>query len=360
MIMTAKLLELYEEDPAKLLEYYEEEGFNITPPIKFRGLSDYLKADIDTVLISTNLDDKDVYPHSDSAKTKPEDRRFRLSKQALDKLAFAASVKWHEQFGSKRLDDTKNRDYVAFKSYAGVRKANDSWVAVSAYYDLDLISIREGMEEQFRAKGVKYKKQGAELEEYVKFCVTRDMRKKYLHRSTLCESGASTRVLRKLLGIKGSYTFKELQRPFVCPSVIEKVDYEDPNVKIMIAQERIGAQSKIYGLPSPVERPEAKDVISEDIKANGDDDIPLEDISTEPDEIDVEPEVEDDFDNWDRASREEYLIKLCKAKKYALTGLIKRMKGINTLSDVPDVQLSAMKDKFSQMPDVPDDDDIPY
>jgi hypothetical protein len=275
-------------------------------------------------------------------------------------------VIWHQQGGSVRVDDRKDRDYVAFEAFGAIRKADGQLVPVKAFYDLDFIIIEEDLEVQYRAKASKgkYKKTGQELEDYVEFCVGRDMRSKRRHRATLCESGARNRVIRSLLGIKKVYTGAELQKPFVCVRITYQPDYDDPEVKRLITMASLGSTATVYGLPAPQQQLPAPEAYQTVADQDGDTEDG-ETIDMEPNGVSEEEppreddDLPDDFDNWDRASREKLVKKLAKEKAYDLKGLLSRMPKIKTLADFSDIQLLNLKDKLVGLPD-PKEDDIPF
>lgn len=365
-------------NPAKLLEKYQEEGYNIlTPSITLEGLSPHHHPTIETLTLSAILDNGDVYPHKNDGDAKPAAKQFRIAKQGLDKLAVLAGIIWHQQGGSVRIDDRKDRNYVAFEAFGAIRKADGQLVPVKAFYDLDFIVIKEDLEVNYRSKGSKgqYKKNGQELEDYVTFCVDRDMRSKMRHRATLCESGAKNRVIRSLLGIKKVYTGAELQKPFVCVRITYQPDYDDPEVKRLITMASLGSMASIYGMPAgPPQHqithninPGEQDITGDAETADDDDTQDGETVDTEGNGVtEEEPtqgedDLPDDFENWDRTSREKLVRKMAKDKGYNLEGnkksLLTRMK--KELSELSDAQLVNLKDKLVAI-QVPEDDDIPF
>lgn len=75
-------------------------------------------------------------------------------------------------------------------------------------------------------------------------------REKYIERSILvnmtllrktasekAQTGAILRVIRALLGIKGTYSKAELEKPFVVPTVTFAPDYTDPKVRSAMLQQ---------------------------------------------------------------------------------------------------------------------------
>jgi len=353
------MTDLKPTDPAELLASYKEQGYNIlTPSISLEGLSPHHRATIETVDLSPDPDYGDVYPegHKD---------QFIITKQGLDKLSVLAGVIWHETAGSRRIDDGKKRDYIAFEAFGAISKADGQLVPVKAFYDMDLKVWEEDLNYTYREKASKgqYKKTGTDLEEYVTYCVGRDMRSIRKHMATRCESGARNRVIRAILGLKKKYSKVELQKPFVCVRVTYQPDYEDPEVKRLLTLKALGAQVSLFGsnqeqLPAPgsvpmtngdiVEADEVEDEETPNTGQNGVDDEPVDDI---PD---------NEFALWDRGSQLTFLEKVSKRKGYDLAGLYARLKTKTGLDSVSDVNILAIYDKLNTMPDVPIDDDIPF
>lgn len=68
-------------------------------------------------------------------------------------------------------------------------------------------------------------------------------------------TGAKLRVIRALLGIKGTYTKAELSRKFVIPTVIFSPDYSDPLVRQTMLAQAMGSVNNMFGMPAlPVKR----------------------------------------------------------------------------------------------------------
>lgn len=356
--MTRKIVVV---NPETLLKEYKERGYNIlTDSINLGALAHNFKATVEIRSLSPNPNEGDVYDYGSG--------KFIITKQGLDKLAVLASVKFHIPYGSTRTDNEKNNDYVSFSSIGAIMKANGQHVASKQHYDIDLKAWEEDSRYKTRDKGKKYKKTGQDLEDYIEYTVGKEMRSLRKHKSTRCESGARNRVIRSLLGTKKHYTQKELNQPFVCISITYILDDNDPEIKKLLTLNAIGAQGAIFGEKKTLpyypedrqpEAPDAKYQEAEPVGPVDPEDMPEETngVDTEPEDDDItEPGLDEDFDNWDRGSREKFLEKLALTKSYDLPDLIDRMKGVTTIHDLTDIQISSMKDKFSKMPD----DDIPY
>ena len=88
-------------------------------------------------------------------------------------------------------------------------------------------------------------------------------REKYVERSVLvnmtllrktasekAQTGAILRVIRALLGIKGTYLIEELQKPFAVPTVTFSPDYSDANVRQAMLQQGMSSMGNMFGTAS--------------------------------------------------------------------------------------------------------------
>lgn len=71
------------------------------------------------------------------------------------------------------------------------------------------------------------------------------------HGPAQAESKARNRAIRAALGIRGSYTPEEANRPFVCPVLQWKPDMSDPIVRQMVAASELGITDRVYGPREP-------------------------------------------------------------------------------------------------------------
>lgn len=245
--MTAK-----EQDISTQLEKYKQQGCNLLmPSTHIAGLSEYHQPIIETVTLSSKPTDGDVYPH-DNANPGPN-KKWRPTKQALMKLSVCAGVIWSPT-ESKRTDDGASRDYISYKAVGGIKKADGQPVFFSAEYDIDFEVMKDELVEQYTKKadqkddqGNYYKKTAKERQDYVDFCVNRDMIQKRKFKLRLCEAGAMNRVLRMLLGLKQAYTTTELEKPFVMARIVFRPDFTDAAVRQQFINASIKSMTGIYG-----------------------------------------------------------------------------------------------------------------
>lgn len=336
------------------IEKAKKAGMNILlPSTHIEGLSEFHHPVIDYVELSPEPAQGDVYFHSESGKFVP-------AKQGLMKLALCAGIMWNAA-ETKRTDNRQDRDYVSYQAVGGVRKADGSPVWLKAEYDMDFEVIEEELREQYEKTGKKNKKSGEELQDYIDYCVKRDLLFKRKNKVKLCEAGAMNRVVRALLGLKAGYTQAELKKPFVVARIVFRPDYSDPEIRRIMLQKSMESVTGVYG-------PVAPDAPSVDLSDVG----PTIDVETLPgtdepisgkeeeaeipepggpdDDLDGLSHEEADFMAADKETQIDTLEKLSKRKGYDLKQL---KRPINTFTKV---NREGFFDKLMGMPD----DDIPF
>jgi hypothetical protein len=278
------------------LEKAREEGAHLLlPSTHISELPPYHKIVIDRVFLSPEADDGDVYLQQSGSKYSPA--RYAPTRQGLMKLANAAGVMW-DPARCVRLDDRRDRDYVAYQAVGGIKKIDGSPLFFKAEYDLDFEVVEEEIRENYEVKARKYNDDHGlgwwhrmnedTQKEYIEKCIRRDLLQKRKHRAKLAETGAMTRVVRALLGLKSSYTSEELKKPFIVVRTVFQPDYSDPETKKQIAMASIQAVSGVFGtakrqpqlrLIEPVS--ENVDSFPEDYTTGNDEDFVSEEIATE-------------------------------------------------------------------------------
>lgn len=263
------------EDISTQLETYKKQGANLLmPSTHIAGLSEYHQPVIETVKLSTDPNNGDVYQHDDAAAG--PNKKWRPTKQALMKLSVCAGVIWSPT-ESRRIDNGADRNYIAYKAVGGIKKADGQPVFFSAEYDLDFEVIAEELKTNYEMKAKYLKKDNGQRQatdkekvEYVEYCVNRDLLQKRKNKLKLCEAGAMNRVLRMLLGLKQTYTTKELEQPFVMARIVFRPDFTDAAVKKQFVDASIKAMTGIYGPGAVAQDVRATDPI--DVTPISDDD----------------------------------------------------------------------------------------
>jgi hypothetical protein len=351
------------EDISKQLETYKTAGANLLmPSTHIAGLSEFHQPIIETVKLSSDPNDGDVYAHDD-APAGPS-KKWRPTKQALMKLSVCAGVLWSAE-QSRRIDNGAERNYIAYKAVGGIKKADGQPVFFSAEYDLDFEVVAEELKTNYEQKTKSItaewmqKKSAKEKAEYVDFCVNRDLLQKRKNKLKLCEAGAMNRVLRMLLGLKQTYTTKELEQPFVMARIVFRPDFNDAAVKKQFIDASIKAMTGIYGpaaLDQEVRKAEAIDI------------TPLAKEEEPPDNGTggTHPTAEEsaiiDFQNSDELGQCKALTNMANQKGYDLSGYMKKSNRVK-LTDFPKAKREDFFKHLLSLPDKNDKapkDDIPY
>jgi hypothetical protein len=237
------------------LEDFRAAGAHLLlPSTHISELPRFHKIVVDEVYLSPQTDEGDVYPQQTggSGPTK-----YAPTRQGLMKLANAAGVMW-DPARCQRLDDRNDKDYVVFQAVGGIKKIDGSPLFFKAEYDLDFEVVEEEIRENYENKARMYDKDrnkygwwhkmdGDAQEAYIEKCIRRDVLQRRKHKAKLAETGAMTRVIRALLGLKSAYTAKELEKPFIVVRTVFQPDYSDPETKRQIAAASVQAVAGIFG-----------------------------------------------------------------------------------------------------------------
>ncbi len=332
-----------EKDINMQLETYKKQGCNLLmPSTTIAGLSEYHQPVIETVKLSSDPNDGDVYAHDD-AKPGP-DKKWRPTKQALMRLSVCAGVIWSPT-ESRRIDNGSDRNYIAYKAVGGIKKADGQPVFFSAEYDLDFEVVAEELKTNYEQKAKWLKKDNGnrqatdkEKVEYVEYCVNRDLLQKRKNKLKLCEAGAMNRVLRMLLGLKQTYTTKELEQPFVMARIVFRPDFNDAEVKKQFVAASIKAMTGIYGpaaLDQEVRKSEPIDV------------TPIHDEDPGKPEPEAQPAAEEsamiDFQNSDDKAQCLAIKGRAEVTGYDLMDYLKRTQAANLLAFTAEQRIGLFK-----------------
>jgi hypothetical protein len=330
---------------SKELEKWKGMGANLLlPSTNIEGLSEFHAPVIDSVYLSANPKDGDVYPASGG----DDNNSFRLAAQGIRKLSVCAGIIWHP-YECRRLDDRKDRHYVACQAVGGIRKADGQPVWWRGEYDLDFEVIEEELIDQYTAKCKSWNKSDAQKQGYVDSNVRKDLLFKRKHKLKLAETGAMNRVARAILGLKGSYTREELAKPFVMLRIVLRPDFTDKDVRAKLADAAINAMVGIYGPETPIEQRQT------DLSGLGEViDIPKEDgPEPEPENgHDDEPSAREVFVALDIDEKAKVVRELATKKRYDVDSLERPPE---KLSERILIQLYDHLDAL-----LFDDDDIPF
>ena len=328
------------------IERAKKAGMNmLIPSTHIEGMSELHAPVIDYVEISPDPKAGDVYFHKESGK-------FVFAKQGLMKISRAAGIMWHP-VETRRSDNRADRNYVSYRALGGVRMPDGEIAWIPGEYDMDLEVIEDELQGQYLASGKKKKKSGNELEDYVNYCVKRDLLYKRKHRVKLCETGAMSRVIRSLIvDLKAGYTQKELSFPFVVTRIIFKPDYRDPKTRDIMIQKGIESSMSVYGNDEtrlPLPEPPSLEIPHDDGSSNDHGAPTIKEPPEEP-EADTMSHKKADFEAADEKGQIDTLKTLAKRKGYDLKQLTK------PLDEFTDDQRGGFFDKLMEMADL----DMPF
>lgn len=250
----------------KEIERYKSKGYNIVLPTEqIFQLSPLQRIHFEILHIDTDPTHNEIYqvfggggtPDEDddsTASSKPKSGgRYGLGKGAVDKFANAVGLIWVPEH-CHRMDDGQNPNLALFQACGIIKKPDGSFITVTQTYELD-VTIREAelklkYEHKTKRDGTPY---------YTKNDIAYRVQKEGLRlrrfKTSLAESGAQTRVIKKILALKSWYTLEELKKPFAVPKVSLDINYllANPDTRAQAIRQAIGAENAIFGarmLPS--------------------------------------------------------------------------------------------------------------
>lgn len=206
---------------------------------------------------------------------------YSPAKPLLMKLATAAGIQFHPEYTTVTRENTNT--YVG-KAYGAVRLPDGSYKTHAEtkriclddeeskyrleFMDKSIMGIHDWRASKAAAEMFKGEwKQETEPNQYGKYdkyyVIADSDREKYIERSILvnmtllrktasekAQTGAILRVIRALLGIKGTYSKAELEKPFVVPTVTFAPDYTDPTVRNAMLQQGMNSMGNMFGISS--------------------------------------------------------------------------------------------------------------
>lgn len=248
---------------------------------------------------------------------------FSLSKPLLNKMAMAAGIQFNpkETYG-ERIDRITYRA----QAQGAMRKADGT---ARTETDQKVICL-EDEEEKFRiefmdkaAKGISDQKQAKAAEEIFSgrwidgkdkygnttdrsghpikvFVIDEKDRDRYVERSVMVNmallkktwaekamTGAKLRVIRALLGVKGTYSKRELQKNFAIPTVIFSPDFTDSGVRQAMLAQGMNSINNMFGTNAlPVKTVDFDSGAAYDVEADIENPAFASDIDEEDFEVD--------------------------------------------------------------------------
>lgn len=264
----------------------EYRGYNLLIPTATDvQLNPFYKFHVEEVSVDLSETSGDIFKVGSVDTGRKDDRgnkiyadAFSLSKPLLNKMAMAAGIQFNpkETYG-ERIDRVTYRA----QAQGAMRKADGT---ARTETDQKVICL-EDEEDKYRiefsdkaAKGIVDEKQAkAAAEIYAgqwvesknkwgkkcqAFVIAKEDRERYIERSVMVNmallkktwaekamTGAKLRVIRALLGVKGTYTRAELQRNFAIPTVIFSPDFSDPQVRQAMLTQGMNSVNNMFGTP---------------------------------------------------------------------------------------------------------------
>ena len=207
---------------------------------------------------------------------------FSLAKPLLMKLATAAGIQFHPEYTTVTRENANT--YVG-KAYGAVRLPDGTFKTHAEtkriclddeeakyrleFMDKSIMGIRDwkaakSAADMFKGEWHEDPEKLNKWNKPEKYYVIADCdREKYIERSILvnmtllrktasekAQTGANLRVIRALLGIKGTYQLQELKKPFAVPTVTFSPDYSDANVRQAMLQQGMSSMGNMFGATS--------------------------------------------------------------------------------------------------------------
>lgn len=260
---------------------------------------------------------------------------YSLAKPFLMKLATAAGIQFHPEYTTVIRENANT--YVG-KAYGAVRLPDGTFKTHAETKRICLDDEEAKYRLEFMDKSImgitdwKAAKSAEEMfkgnwenteetrtyngKEYPvkKFVIADCDRDKYIERSMLvnmtllrktasekAQTGSILRVIRALLGIKGTYQLQELKKPFAVPTVTFSPDYSDATVRKAMLQQGMSSMGNMFGAASapPAALPFANEAFSDsfDPGENLDNpafasDVPVDEVDYTEDFQEAQPEQE--------------------------------------------------------------------
>lgn len=268
-----------------IINDFPVDKFNLLVPVQsIQEINPIYKFVTNTVTISTNLDDKDIYQEV-NAKSSKNDAMYALTHKALMKLMKAANgqildtVKIKPRVCEKCIDvakatrippkcNTCSSAYnVAVQVTMKFPELSGGWQIFKASREIDLnaSSLKEGQKVRVKEFAVEH-----------------------------AESKAMSRCIRKALNIKNAYTLAELEKPFVVAYPV--LDANDPDVKHALIAGQMAASNLLYGSGLQLNAGSSQEMLSEGrIETDSENQVEADDYTVEPLEDSREEEPEKFF-----------------------------------------------------------------
>lgn len=239
-------------DVNRMLEEALEHYHLVSPATSCGVVPEGCAVAMSLVKVDPNPDMKEVYQVTGG---------LGLGKVALNKIAMAAGVSWDARL-SGRLDSGKDALYCRFQAVGTVRHFDGTELTIHGTKEMDLrpgSAQVEALQARYEAAVEKWERNGRKT--YEPKPPDAQIREMRLFIEAHAETKARLRAIRAI-GIKTSYSPKELEKPFAIARLMFTGQSNDPTLRLMFAQERARAmlmgKSMMYGSqPQLVQAPSA-------------------------------------------------------------------------------------------------------
>jgi len=286
----------YSEALKSLMEQYGDCNL-LLPAASEAQLNPFYKYHVEVVPVDTSETSGDIFKVGQTKVTGPNGKDvytdvYALSKPLLNKMAMAAGIQFNpkETYG-ERVDKHTYRAHAQ----GAIRKADGTARTESDQKEICLLDEEEKYKIEFADKAEKgiedWRQANAAAEIFAghwedvrdkngnvklnknnypvkKYIIDEADRPRYVERSVMVNmallrktwaekamTGAKMRVIRALLGTKGTYTLDELKKNFAVPSVVFSPDYSDPIVRQAMLAQAAGSVTNMFGITQvPVQR----------------------------------------------------------------------------------------------------------
>ena len=204
---------------------------------------------------------------------------FSPAKPLLMKLATAAGIQFHPNYTTVFRENSNTyvgRAYGALRLPDGTYKTHTETKRICLddeeskyrleFMDKSIMGIHDwraakAASEMFKGEWKEDPEKTNQWGKPERYFVIADCdREKYIERSLLvnmtllrktasekAQTGAILRVIRALLGIKGTYMIDELKKPFAVPTVTFSPDFSDANVRSAMLQQGMSSMGNMFG-----------------------------------------------------------------------------------------------------------------
>lgn len=206
-----------------------------TPGLFYEPVMEELKIDPDPK-------NKEVYKLSGTTE-------FAFHHSTLQRIGFAAGLIWNAK-GCLRTDDGTNPNIVQYKAEGAVRKEDGSYILLNADYLYDLSVIEEELNISYSKKFDELpdvEKKKSNRDKWIGDKVKRDMIQNRKFRLQKAQAGAMSRVIRKIIGLKNSYSAEDLKKPFIIPRIVFRPDINDPKIRSLLLRQGLEATTILFG-----------------------------------------------------------------------------------------------------------------